>query len=129
VDVRASQPGEDAVKSVAVDDFFPLRTCVHMAVNTDEIAEFADVELKDLGAPPAERQTVNAQNLGKSPHRRAVEFLRTCHLTIERQSSWIILQSLGFGAFSFRQQKRRHARVGAAVALKWMALPILPWAV
>src|ERR1700730_8362202 len=46
VAVRASQPGEDAVKSVAVDDFFPLRTCVHMAVNTGEIAEFADVELK-----------------------------------------------------------------------------------
>ena len=108
VDVHASQPGEDAVKSVAVDDFFPLRTCVHMAVNTGEIAEFADVELKDLGAPSAERQTVIAQSPGKSSYGRAVESLRTCHLTIERQSSWIIPQSSGFGAFSFRQQKRRH---------------------
>src|SRR5271165_2023078 len=43
--VRACQPGEDAVKSVAVDDFFPLRTCVYMAVNTGEIAAFADVDL------------------------------------------------------------------------------------
>jgi hypothetical protein len=80
-----------------------------MAVNTGEIAEFADVELKDLGAPPAERQTVIAQSPGKSPHGRAVESLRTCHLTIERKSSWIIPQSSGFGAFSFRQQKRRQA--------------------
>src|SRR5271165_5387829 len=45
VDVRACQPGEDPVKSVAVDDFFPLRTCVYMAVNTGEIAAFADVDL------------------------------------------------------------------------------------
>ena len=41
-----------------------------------------------------------AQSPGKSPHGRAVESLRTCHLTIERQSSWIIPQSSGFGAFS-----------------------------
>ena len=55
VDVRACQPGEDAVKSVAFDDFFPLRTCIYVAVNTGEIAAFADVDLKDFGPPPAER--------------------------------------------------------------------------
>jgi len=102
VDVRACQPGEDAVKSVAVDDFFPLRTCVYMAVSTGEIAELADVELKALGALPAERQTVIAQSPGKSPHCRVVESLTTCHFTIEPQSSWIIPQSSGLRAFPFR---------------------------
>jgi hypothetical protein len=93
VDVRASQPDEDAVKSVAGDDFSPLRTCVYMAVSTGEIACFADIELKDLGALPAERQTVIAQSPRKSPHCRVFESLRTCHFTIEPQSSWIIPQS------------------------------------
>ena len=64
-----------------------------MAVSTGEIAAFADVELKDLGALPAERQTVIAQSPGNSPHCRVVESLRTCHFTIEPQSSWIIPQS------------------------------------
>ena len=105
VDVRAFEPGEDTVKSVAVDDFFPIRTCVYMAVNTGEIAAFADVDLKDLGAPAAERQTVIAQNPGKSRHCRVVESLRICHFTIEPQSSWIIPESSGLGALPFRQRK------------------------
>ena len=90
VDVRSCQPIQNAVDRVAIDDFLALWTRVHMAVDAGEIAELAEVKLKDLGALAAERQVVIGQRLEEILLNRRVEFLCRGHRSIERMRCRII---------------------------------------
>jgi hypothetical protein len=81
VDVRTSQPIQNTVNRVAIDDFLALWTRVYVAMDTGEIAEFADVKLEDLGALPAKRPAVIGQRLEESLLNRGVKFLCKGHLS------------------------------------------------
>jgi hypothetical protein len=77
--IGVSHPLEDAVNRIAGDDFFALRTGVNMAVDACKVAEFADVELKDLGAAPFECQALIGQCPRKGSLDGRFEFLRIRH--------------------------------------------------
>jgi hypothetical protein len=90
VDVRASQPVENTVNRIAINDFLALWARIHMAMDASEIAELADVKLEDLGALAAKRQAVIGQPLEESLLNRGVKFLCKGHLSMERSRCRII---------------------------------------
>lgn len=66
VDVGVSEPVEDAVDGPARDDLLALGTGVHMTMDAGEIAEFARVDLEDLGAPAPWCEAKLVQGRGKA---------------------------------------------------------------
>lgn len=74
MDVGADNPVKDAVNRFASDDLFPLRAGVHMAVDAGEIAEFADVYLKDCRTLAPESEAVGHQRACERPCDRGTGF-------------------------------------------------------
>ena len=66
LNVCASEPFDDPIDSLTLNDLFALRSGVNVAVNACQIAELAEVKLKDLGPATLERQLVMGQRLGKA---------------------------------------------------------------
>src|SRR5712692_3363524 len=67
-DVRARQPVEDPVHRFAAHDFPAFRSGVYVAMVAGEVAEFADIDLKNLGTSMTQLQVVLRKPLSEPVH-------------------------------------------------------------
>ena len=65
MNVHASRPINDAVNGLAGHDFLPLGACIYVTMDAGQIAELAQIELKDFSAISPKRESVASQRSGE----------------------------------------------------------------
>ena len=73
-DVGFREPVDHPIDRFAGHDFFTLRSGVHMAMNADEVAELADIDLQDLRSSVAQGKGVLDQFARETVVRRQLHF-------------------------------------------------------
>ena len=69
-DIGLFEPVDSAIEVLTGDEFFAVRTCIHVAMDASNVAKFAEVELENTRSGAGERNSIRGESLVKGVERR-----------------------------------------------------------